>query len=343
VDDGADVTGPCRRRRSGDDDHDPAVFRGDQDVPVAEAVHDDAFEDHRRPVDRAGRLPERGEGDAVGLAQVDPERLGALDHGRDVGVPAQQVIDEFAAQRLLVAHRGSPFRLVTVDEGAHRVVEAAQHRLRCPPHLLGVAGAVDERQFPPQPPGSGEVEVHGPPCADPLRGGLPAELADRIELPGLRPAAVDGRVGEDRQVLTEQVGRRTARRGRRRGDAVQPVVRLGRPPPALVSSHLRSPHPRPPVTTAGVLGIADRRQGQLAPPGRGRAWPGPARIGHGQGDEEVGSCSTNVNGRCGATSCGSGPPRSRSRCATAGGFSAGSGGATSAWTTCRLLWSPACG
>ena len=67
------------------------------------------------------------------LSEVDAERLGPLHHAGDVGVAAQEVVDELAPQRLLVPDHLPPCGLVSLDEGGDGVVEHAEHRLgRCP-------------------------------------------------------------------------------------------------------------------------------------------------------------------------------------------------------------------
>jgi hypothetical protein len=58
----------------------------------------------------------------VRLAHVHPERLGPLHQGADVGVPAQQVLDQRPAQRLLDAHHVASRRGVAVGEARDRAV-----------------------------------------------------------------------------------------------------------------------------------------------------------------------------------------------------------------------------
>jgi hypothetical protein len=216
-------------RHGGDDDDHPAVLRGDQDVPVAEPLDDGPLQCGRRAVDRTLAAVRRREGHVVRPAEVDAERLGALHHPRDVGVPAEQVVDELAPQGLLVADHLPPLGLVTVDEYADGVVEDAQHRLGGPAHLLRVAGAHHDGQLPPEPPRRGQVQVDRAAGADALRGRPPPQLAHRVELPRLGTAAVDGGVGQHRQVVAEQVDRgRAGRRGRRR-DRGEPVPARRRP------------------------------------------------------------------------------------------------------------------
>jgi hypothetical protein len=163
----------------------------------------------------------------MGLAEVDAERLGALDQPGDVGVPAQQVVDELDPLRLLGTDHLPPLGLVAVDQHADGVVEDPQHRLGGAADLLRVRRAHHDRQLPPEPPGGGQIQVHCPPGTDPLRGGAASQLADGVQFPCVRPSAVDRGVGQQRQVLPEQLRRRSGVGRRGRGDRGQPIVGRG--------------------------------------------------------------------------------------------------------------------
>ena len=193
-----------------DDDH-PAVLRGHQHLPVAEPLDDRAFQHDRRTVGRAVAVPQGDQRDAVRLAQVDAERLGPLHQPGDVGVAAQQVVDELGALRLLVADHVPPLGLVAVDQHADGVVEHPQHRFGGAADLLRIGRADHDRQLAPQPPRGGQVQIHRLAGADPLRGRASPEFTDGVELPGVGAPAVDRRVGQQRQVLAEQVRRRRGR------------------------------------------------------------------------------------------------------------------------------------
>jgi hypothetical protein len=156
VDHRAEVDAGRRGARCGcpgghDDDH-TAVLRRDQHVPVTEAVDDDPLQHDGRAVHAAVGVAWLRERHVVVLAQVDPERLGARHHPGHVGVPAEQVVDELAAQCLLVADHVAPLGLVTVDEDTDGVVEHAEDRLGGAAHLLRVGRPHHHRQLPPQAP-----------------------------------------------------------------------------------------------------------------------------------------------------------------------------------------------
>jgi hypothetical protein len=160
----------------------------------------------------------------VRLAEVDAERLGSFHEQGDVGVTAQQVVDELGPLRFLMADHVPPLGLVTVDQHADRVVEHPQHRLGSAADLLGVRRADDHGQLPPQSPRRGQVQVHRASGADPLRGRAPSELAHGVELERVGTSAVDRGVRQERQVVPEQLHGCLAGvrcRGRDRG---QPVV-----------------------------------------------------------------------------------------------------------------------
>ena len=56
------------------------------------------------------------------LAEVDAERLGTLHEPGDVGVTAQQIVDELGSLGLLVSDHVPPLGLVAVDQHADGVV-----------------------------------------------------------------------------------------------------------------------------------------------------------------------------------------------------------------------------
>jgi hypothetical protein len=209
---------------AGDDDDHTAVLRGHQDLTVAEPLDHGALQHDRRTVGRAVVVARGDQRDAVRLPEVDAERLGALHQPGDVGVATEQIVDELGPLRLLPAEHLVPLGLVPVDQPADGVVEHAQHRLSGAADLLRIGGADHYRELAPQASCGGQVEIHRASRADTLRGCAPSEIADGVQFPCVRTPAVDRGVGEQRQVLTEQIRRcLTGLRGRR-SDLGQPVI-----------------------------------------------------------------------------------------------------------------------
>ena len=141
-------------RRSGrlreGQDHDEPFLGGHQDVPVAEAIQDDAFERAGGGRDR-GEAPARlGEGDLMGAGQVEAEGFGSLHELAQVGVAAKQVVDEVSSQGLFLADQFAARLGMAVCEGRHRLVHDLQERFGCCPHGLVVALADDGRELGPR-------------------------------------------------------------------------------------------------------------------------------------------------------------------------------------------------
>jgi hypothetical protein len=87
----------------------------------------------------------REERDAVRFAQVDAERLRLLHQPGDVGVAAEQVVDELGPLRLLGTDHVPPLGLVAVHEHSDGIVEHPQHRLGGAADLLRVGRARHDR------------------------------------------------------------------------------------------------------------------------------------------------------------------------------------------------------
>ena len=201
---------PAGRGGVGGCQHDEETVLGrDEYVAVTEPVEDDRFQGADRRVGIGQPPARRGQGDLVNAGEVEPERLGPFHQGAQVGVAAQQVVDQFAAQRLFPADQVAARDRVAFGERRDRVVDDVQHRGGGGAHRLAVAGAHHHRQVLPQPPRRRQVQLHHPPGGDALLRGPPAEQTHRLQLAALGPASVDGRVGQQRQVLTEQLHRHT--------------------------------------------------------------------------------------------------------------------------------------
>ena len=89
-------------------------------VPIAEAVHDDAFKLDRGGVRCGDPLTGRGQRHLVGQAQVKAERFGTLDHPSDIGIAAQQVVDELSPERFLLTDHLPPRALIALQPEQRR-------------------------------------------------------------------------------------------------------------------------------------------------------------------------------------------------------------------------------
>ena len=187
-----------------------AVLGRDQDVAVAEPVEHDRLQRADRRVGVGQPPARRGQRDLVDPGEVQPERLGAFHQGAEIGVAAQQVVDQFAAQRLLPADQVAAGHRVALGERRDGVVDDVQDGRRGGAHRLAVAGAHHHRQVLPQPPRRGQVQLHHPARGDALLGGPPAEQAHRVQLAALGPASVHRGVGQQRQIVAEQLHRHPA-------------------------------------------------------------------------------------------------------------------------------------
>ena len=138
--------------------------------------------------------------------QIQPERLGALDQAGDVGITAQEIVDELPTNGFLPADHGAAGRLVTVDQHLDRLVHHPEHRLRGRLRATGRAPH-GRRHRPPQVPGGRQVEVDGLVGVDAGGGGQLAQLSQGGELGGLGSPPLGGGVGQDLQVLAQQIDR----------------------------------------------------------------------------------------------------------------------------------------
>ena len=146
-------------------------------------------------------------------AEVETERLRALDQTGDVGVAPQKIIDELPSNRLLLADHGAPGRLVAVDQHLDRLVHHPQHRLR---RRLGATSRVPHGGWhrPPQTPGGRQIQVDGLVGVHARRGGQLTQLSQGGQLGWLGPPALRGGVGQDLEVLAQQLDRHTRLCGR---------------------------------------------------------------------------------------------------------------------------------
>ena len=145
-----------------------------------------------------------------GPGHVQAERLGPLHEPADVGVAAQQVVDELAPQRLLPPHHLPAGVGVALGQAGDGLVDHVQHRGGGGSDGLAVARPDDRGQLLPQPAGRRQVQLHGTARRHPQLGRSPAEQADRVELGGVGLAARGRGVGEERQVVAEQLDRHAA-------------------------------------------------------------------------------------------------------------------------------------
>ena len=108
---------------AGDEHHEQVVLGGDQDAPIPEPVNDYPPHDHRDSVHPGRRLDRRGQQHLVVPSQIETKGFSALDEPGDIGVTAQQIVDELPPRRLLLPDHLSTRSLVTLDQHSHRIVD----------------------------------------------------------------------------------------------------------------------------------------------------------------------------------------------------------------------------
>ena len=126
----------------------------------------------------------------MGAGQVEAEGLGTLHQLAQVGVAAEQVVDELASQGLLPADQLATRFGVALGERRHRVVHDLQHRGRRRPDRGVVAVPDDGGELGPHPAGRGQIQVDATTDGDSLLGGAAAlrpRTASIWARPGNRP------------------------------------------------------------------------------------------------------------------------------------------------------------
>ena len=159
-------------------------------------------------------------------AQIKPKRFRPLNQARDVGVAAQQIVDELPPRRLLLSNHLPPRCLMALDQYFHGVVDHPQHSFRSGPHLLAVPRPHDHRYLLPQPPSRREVQVDRLIGVDALHCCASTKSPNRCQLPLLRPSPRKGGVSKNVQILTQQLDRRVSISRRRTGHHCQPIIRF---------------------------------------------------------------------------------------------------------------------
>jgi hypothetical protein len=149
----------------------------------------------------------RGQRDLMWPGHVKAERLGPDDELAHVGVAAQQVVDELAAQRLLPPHHLPARVVVALRQACDGLIDHMKYRGRRRPHHLTVSGADNGRQLQPQAPRRGQIQLDRAPGGHPHLRCPAAEEPDGVEL-GRTGLATRGRgVRQQRQVVTEELDR----------------------------------------------------------------------------------------------------------------------------------------
>ena len=167
---------PSGRGGVGGCQHDEqAVLGRDQNVAVAEPVEHDRLQRADRRVGVGQPPARRGQRHLMDSGEIEPERFGAFHQGAQIGVAAQQVVDQLAAQGLLPADQVAARDRIAFGERRDGVVDDVQDRSGGGAHRLPVAGAHHHRQVLPQPPRRRQVQLHHPPGGDTLLRGPPAE------------------------------------------------------------------------------------------------------------------------------------------------------------------------
>ena len=116
-------------------------------------VHDDSFHHHRGPGQDGRGGGRRGEHHLVAAAQVQPERFGTFDEPGDIGVAAEQIVDELPPSRLLLADHLPAGVLMALHEYLHRIIDHPKHGVSGRPNLVPLPrGRQDRGDLPPQPP-----------------------------------------------------------------------------------------------------------------------------------------------------------------------------------------------
>ena len=192
--------------------------------------------------------------------QIDSERFGTLHQPAEVGVTAQQVVDQLASSSFLAPNQVAASDGVAVRERRHRLVDHLQYGRSSGADDLTVAGARHHRQLLPQPTRGREVELHGSPSGDALLGGLTSQQTHRVEFRPPGTTSGGGCVGQQRQIVAEELYRNAsgipARGVRYLGQPT--VLRIRRQPLATIATgtggHAHLPAKRVPGACHGGVG-----------------------------------------------------------------------------------------
>ena len=194
---------------------------------------------------RAGELGRRGEEHLMAAPQVEPEGLGPLDQTGDVGVTAEQIVDELPPRGLLLADHLPSGSLVPLDQHLDGIVDHAQHGLGCARtfsrsrgvrRIFGMSCHIRhaaERY-------RSTAWLASTPCSAARRPSRRTATSSLLRRPTPRQCGV----GQDDQVLTEQFDRGAGIGSRRFGHHGQPVVQPFNSPQAAATR-------RPSVTPVG--------------------------------------------------------------------------------------------
>ncbi len=219
-----------------DQHHEESFFGGDEHFTVPESVQNEGFQHVHARVALRETVGKAGQDDLVRPAEVEPEWFGAFHDSGDIGVAAQQVVDQFTAQRFFLPDQLLGGGLVAVDEDGDGFTDSAKYRLCRGTDGVTIAVRHDVGQVPPHPPGRGQVEVHDPSGRDALLGGATAELTDDRQFVFTGPPPGDGGVREQGEVLDQQLQRRLrvsggCLRDRRQPGFIRSVRGAGARPP----------------------------------------------------------------------------------------------------------------
>jgi len=95
----------------------------------------------------------------VCACQVQPEGFGTLYQFTQMGIPAQQVLDQLTTNRLLLPDPRAPPFSVSRGERGDRIVNDPQHGPSRCPHRGSVAFAYGWRKLFPDPPSCRQVQI----------------------------------------------------------------------------------------------------------------------------------------------------------------------------------------
>jgi hypothetical protein len=143
----------------------------------------------------------------VDSGQVQPERLGAFHQRPQIGVAAQQIVDQLPAQRHFAPDQVPARDSEAFGKRRDGLIENVQHRCRSGTHRLAISRTHYQRQLLPESPRSRQIQLHHPAGRDALLGRRAPEQTHCLQFPAHGSAPVDRSVQQQRQILPQQFHR----------------------------------------------------------------------------------------------------------------------------------------